>query len=106
MTTRPLGIVKNIVEAAGMDISYVYEDLIALNHTGLLLQFTDDEKQLLIHINADADAEELVDVLVHLTKVAEDHGMLFGKGHFYKLQEGEKETLKIDFIEGDEVKSC
>ena len=38
MELRPLSLlVKTIVKEAGMDISYVYEDLIYLNHTGFLL---------------------------------------------------------------------
>lgn len=40
MPERKLGVVKDIVEAAGMGIAHVYEDLVFLNHNAFLLQFT------------------------------------------------------------------
>lgn len=41
MGLKPLGRVKDIVEAAGMTISYVYEDLVFIDHNAFLLQFTE-----------------------------------------------------------------
>jgi len=35
---RPLGLVKNLVEAIGLDITYLYDDLIFIEHNGFLLQ--------------------------------------------------------------------
>ncbi len=46
MTTRELGLVREVLTAAGMDISYAYEDLIFLEHNGFLLQFTEKEHEL------------------------------------------------------------
>lgn len=44
-----LGVVKEIVEATGMGVSYAYEDLIFLDHNALLLQFTDALVFFIIH---------------------------------------------------------
>jgi hypothetical protein len=98
MRINPLGMVKNIVEEAGMGISYVFEDLVYLEHTGFLLQFTASDKEMLIHINCEADGEQMSRDILHLAGVAERNQMTFGKGQLYRLFEGDGETLKLEFL--------
>ena len=59
MRLKPLGVVKEIVEAAGMGISYVYDDLVFIDHNALLLQFAGNDWEILIHINQEASGLEL-----------------------------------------------
>ncbi len=42
-----LGVIKEIVEATGMSLSYAYEDLVFLDHNALLLQSTQDSDTVL-----------------------------------------------------------
>ena len=66
MNLKPLGIVKTIVEAAGMGISYAYDDLVFLDHNAFLLQFTDNDKEILIHTNSEAEGGEINDSVARL----------------------------------------
>lgn len=55
---RPLGLVKEMVNSMGLEVTYAYEDLVFVEHNAFLLQF-DDEKQLVaLHINSECPAGE------------------------------------------------
>ncbi|CAK8717370.1 hypothetical protein KKHLCK_06525 [Candidatus Electrothrix laxa] len=93
-----LGVVKEIVEATGMGISYAYEDLVFLDHNALLLQFTQDSDTVMVHINQEADTEPARATLAALKQAAQEREMTFLDGQVYALHQGEDEQIKIEFI--------
>ncbi len=99
MTNNPLGVVKNIVESVGMDISFAYEDLIFLEHNGFLLQFTDSDKVIHIHTNAEADEAMVNRDISRLINAAHNQDMSFIKGKAYTLDQGDDETIRLAFDE-------
>jgi len=99
MSLKPLGIVTEIVESAGMGISYAYEDLVFLEHNAFLLEFTADNKELLIHTNSEAEASEIKDSIAKLINVAATHGMTFTDGGLYTLTQADDENIRIEFFE-------
>ena len=95
---RKLGLVKEIVEAAGMGISYAYEDLVFLDHNALLLQFTEKSEQVLVRINREAD-RRIVSKTVSLLKLeAQEKEMAFIDSGEYALSQDEGENITIEFI--------
>lgn len=40
---RPFGIIKNLIEAVGLDVSYAYDDLVFIDHNAFLLQMGEDK---------------------------------------------------------------
>jgi|GEM_PF-541944 len=94
-----LGIVKNIVEAAGMGISYAYEDLVFLDHNSLILQFTDNDRLVLVHQNEEAEVAAVDRDIANLREIASRHQMSFVGGNHYVLSEDNDETLRLDFSE-------
>lgn len=97
MPERKLGVVKDIVEAAGMGIAHVYEDLVFLNHNAFLLQFTKDSGCLMLHRNRDAD-EELTQGQVSLLKqAAAERDMRIDDGGYYALAQDGEESLRLEF---------
>lgn len=97
MGLKPLGIVKEIVESAGMGVSYAYDDLVFMEHNAFLLQFTDDEEELLLHVNKEADEAELKDAIARLKKVALSHSIVFKEGTIYTVSQADDETIRIEF---------
>ena len=93
-----LGVVKEIVEATGMGISYAYEDLVFLDHNALLLQFTDENNKVLVHINQEADTEPIQATIAALKQGAQEREMTFLDGCTYTLTQGEDEQISIEFI--------
>ncbi len=98
MSLRPLGTVKEILESAGMDFSYAYDDLVFLEHNGFLLQFSEKENEVLVHVNEEADKNKVVQDLAHLQTKAEEKGMLFLSGDSYRLHEVDGENIQIEFV--------
>ncbi|MFA7383156.1 MAG: hypothetical protein WC001_06875 [Desulfurivibrionaceae bacterium] len=95
MALNPLGTVKTIVEAAGMGISYAYEDLVFLEHNSFLLQFTDHE--VVIHLNSEADEATVHGDIERLRQVALEHTMQFTRGtHYILVPEGE-DAIRLEF---------
>lgn len=98
MNLKPLGIVKTIVESAGMGISYAYDDLVFLDHNAFLLQFTDNDQEILIHANSEAEGGEIKDPVAKLKNAAAAQGMTFTDGGLYTLTQLDDENLRIEFL--------
>lgn len=97
MPERKLGVVKEIVEAAGMGIAHVYEDLVFLNHNAFLLQFTKDSGCLMLHRNREADEDVAQDQISLLKQAAHEREMRFDDGGGYALAQDGEESLRLEF---------
>lgn len=98
MSLKPLGMVKTVVESAGMGISYAYDDLVFLDHNAFLLQFTENDKEILIHANSEAAGEEIKDSVARLKNAAATQGLTFADGGLYTLTQLDAENLRIEFL--------
>ncbi len=98
MSTRELGQVRETLTAAGMDISYAYEDLVFLEHNGFLLQFSDHPQHVLIHVNAEADTGGLNAALTLLQEKAAASDLVFNRGGRYRLHEADEGNIQIEFL--------
>ncbi|MCW5200728.1 hypothetical protein VU07_02795 [Desulfobulbus sp. F4] len=98
MPERKLGVVKDIVEAAGMGIAHVYEDLVFLNHNAFLMQFTKDSGCLLLHLNRDADEEQAQGQIGLLKQAAQEREMRLDDGSRYALAQDGEDSVRIEFF--------
>ena len=56
MKFRPLGIAKEIIQSAGMEVTYTYDDLVFIEHNPIIVQFDDkNKKNLIIYFNVDCE---------------------------------------------------
>ncbi len=98
MSLRKLGVVREIIEAAGMGISHAYDDFVFLDHNAFLLQFTDEQDKLLLHSNHEADKDAIKDTIAKLKGVARAHAMTFIDGCDYSLSPADDENLRLEFM--------
>ncbi len=98
MALRKLGVVKTIVEAVGMDVGHVWDDLVFLNHTGLILQFTDREDTMRIHRNHEGEQSVLERAINLLKETARLYAMTFADGEDFLLSQADDETLHLEFL--------
>lgn len=98
---RPLGVVKEIVESVGMSISYAYEDLVFLAPNALLLQFTDNDELVLIHINIEAARDIVGGDIARLREAGLGRGLRFDTGHYYSVTQTDDENIRIEFIQAN-----
>ncbi|MBA3004408.1 MAG: hypothetical protein FP813_11260 [Desulfurivibrio sp.] len=97
MSLKPLGMVKTIVEAAGMGISYAYDDLIFLEHNSFLLQFTDNDHEVKVHVNSEADETTVQSDIERLQEVALKQAMQISRGTRYTLIPDGEDAIRIEF---------
>jgi len=97
MTKKPLGVIKNIVETVGTGISYAYEDLVFLEHNGFLLQFTDNDRELMVHTNSEADETVISRDIGRLIEAGLTHNIFFVHGNVYTLSQEDDENIRIEF---------
>ena len=88
---KKLGVVKEVLEAVGMEIAYAYEDLVFPNHNALLLQFTDDS-------DIEAEKKPVQATIAALQQAATEREMTFLEGCEYAVTQGEDEQINIEFI--------
>ena len=98
MLLKQLGVVKDIVESAGMAISYAYDDLVFIDHNAFLLQFTAHDNELLIHINSEADESKVQATITRLKTEASARKMIFRDGSYYSLSQGDNENIHLEFV--------
>lgn len=97
---RPLGEVRDIVQATGLDISYAYEDLVFSDHSVFILRFADEStKKLYLYFNTECierEANALTQKLITAGKVT---GFEILKAGSFKLtQASEIEEIEITFL--------
>ena len=97
---RPLGKVREIVQSCGLDISYAYDDLIFSDHSVFILQFNDNQEDVLsLYFNSDCNLSEAKELESKLTIAAKIGGFrIKHEGSFKISQNEEAEELRIEFI--------
>ncbi len=93
----PLGIVKEIVEELGHEITYAYEDLVFIQHNDFLLQFRNDPPEIAIYVNTECDDSE-ADAIEHkLVPAGAARELSFIRKGTYTMDEDEDDNLRITF---------
>ena len=98
MTTRELGLVREALTVAGMEISYAYEDLIFLEHNGFLLQFRDKPQEISIHVNIKADEKKFAGAIALLQLKATEVGLIMTTREKYRIRQIDgEESIQLEF---------
>lgn len=77
---KPLGLIKNLIESMGLDVTYVYDDLVFIEHNAFLLQMGTEGEKVSLWFNDACKVEERPGILHDL------HGFATGLGLTIKLQ--------------------
>ena len=94
---RELGKITAILADMGLEVTYAYDDLVFLQHSAFLLQFTDEPNALKLFINTECEPDEANPVATNLV-------LEFGKGGFiatpsghFSISQNDNETLDLTF---------
>ncbi len=97
MITRPLGKITALLADLDLEVTYAYDDLVFVQHSAFILQFTDDPAQLKLFINTECEPAEANNVAANIV-------MEFDKADFtvmpvgrFFLTPNEDQTLNIQF---------
>ena len=98
MIKNSLGTVTEILESVDLSVLHAYEDLIFLEETDFLLQFTKNKEEILVHVNEFTE-ERSMDIPVSvLQKRAKKYTMRFIRGGYFRVSQTDKEHLHIEFL--------
>lgn len=100
MKLRPLGIAKEIIENTGLQVTYVYDDLIFVEHSPFLIQFDDnDSKNLKLFFNVDCETDAVVKLTTQLKNAAKARDFIIqNSGKFEMKPKKGSDELEISFI--------
>jgi hypothetical protein len=99
---RPLGVVKQLLEEVGMDITYAYEDLVFIRHNPCLLQFGREGEMLFFYASVETGAAKAKELFSAIQAKALGQGITLVYRGRYRLSQAEGECLSLEFIEDAE----
>ena len=94
---RPLGLVTALLADCGLEVTYAYDDLVFVQHSAFLLQFTDEPKSLKMYINTECEqavAEEVGQKIIDAHAEKAFSVMSAGK---FTVSQNEDETIDLTF---------
>ena len=97
MTEKPLGKITAILANLGLEVTYAYDDLVFVQHSAFMIQFTDESVKLKMFINTECEPETADSVAANVVTAFEKEGFdLTLAGRFF-LTPNEDDTLNIEF---------
>ncbi len=97
---RPLALIKNLVEAMGLDISYAYDDLIFVEHNAFLLQMSKEKgEDLGVWFNQASNVDDRPLIFSQLQEEGEKLSLKINEQGVYTLSSEEgNESFQLNFI--------
>lgn len=97
MSERLLGKITAVLSELGLEVTYAYDDLVFVQHSAFLLQFTDDPAKLKLFINTECDPKEANQIAANMVLAFDRAGFDVTPAGRYFLTPNEDETLNIEF---------
>jgi hypothetical protein len=98
VSAKPLGLVTALLADLGLEVTYAYDDLVFVQHSAFLLQFTDEPKALKMYINTECEPAVAEDVGKQIIDAhAEKAFSVMSAGQF-TITDNDDETINIEFV--------
>lgn len=98
MIRSSLGTVTEILESVDLAVLHAYEDLVFLEQPDFILQFTEKEEEILVHVN-EIIADKVMDIpLSVLQQRAKKYTMRFIRGGYFRVSQTDTEHLHVEFL--------
>jgi len=100
MKLRPSGLAKEIIQAAGLQATYSYDDLIFIENNPFIIQFNDENpKNLKLFFNVDCEVDVAEKLEKQLNNAATEREFTITKSGEFEMKEkkGSEET-EIKFL--------
>ncbi|ACF13287.1 conserved hypothetical protein [Chloroherpeton thalassium ATCC 35110] len=96
---RPLGLVMQMVEEMGSEVTYAYDDLVFINHNAFIIQFTETPILLKVYFNKDYQEAQVALLTKGLIEQAGKNGLEVQVKGTYELEQKEDENIEIKFFD-------
>ncbi|GAK51095.1 hypothetical protein U14_02337 [Candidatus Moduliflexus flocculans] len=96
---RPLGYIREIVASLGLDVTYVYEDLVYVQHNAFLLQMGERGEDVFLYFNTESAPGERDAITEQLRKIGVTRQLqIQRKGTYTMTQIPDEENIRIEFF--------
>lgn len=95
---KPLGKITALLADLGLEVTYAYDDLVFVQHSAFLLQFTDEPNVLKLFTNSECDPREANSVASNIVLSFDKSGFVANPSGRYTLFQNDDETLKLEFV--------
>ena len=96
---RPLGVVKEMLEQIGIEVTYAYEDLVFIKDNHFLLQFGPVGETLFFRANVETEPGEAQQLFAAILPVAKAQGINLIQRGRYRVSASEGENLSLQFFD-------
>lgn len=97
---KPLGLIMNMIEAMGLEVTYAYDDLVFVAHNAFVLQMADDPKLVHLYFNQTSLPEHHDALTEKLSSHAKTNGLTINRaGLFTTEQQPDSEEFTINFLD-------
>ena len=96
---RPLGMVKEMLELIGIEVTYAYEDLIFIHHNHFLLQFGKVGEILFYSANVATTEDEAQQLFTAVQTAASGKGITLLRRGPYQLTADADENMSLHFLD-------
>lgn len=98
---RPLGLLRNLVEAMGLHVTHVFEDLVFIEHNAFLLQMGEEGADVRLWFNDESLPAERPAIAGALVEAGTDYGLRIDRrGTFRLTQQAGAEQLQLELFDG------
>ncbi|VGO15876.1 hypothetical protein PDESU_04464 [Pontiella desulfatans] len=94
---KPLGKITAVLADLGLEVTYAYDDLVFVQHSAFLLQFTNDPTVLKLFTNTECIPEEANSVASSMVLEFDKSGFILEPTGKYTLSQNDDETLNLEF---------
>ena len=93
----PLGKITAILADLGLEVTYAYDDLVFVQHSAFLLQFTDEPKILKLFTNSECDQVDANAAASSIVLAFDKDGFIANPSGRYTLTQNEDQTIRLEF---------
>ncbi len=96
---RPLGLIKEMIEVSGLEVTYVYDDLVFIEHNAFLLQMGESGEDVAVWFNVESTQSSRPELLKRLQRAGTPLGLNMREGGNFRMQQEEgEENLQLEFL--------
>ena len=99
---RPLGVVKDMLEQIGIEVTYTYEDLVFIKHNSFMLQFGTTGEMLFYYTNIETHETEEKQLFAAVHTLANAQGFTLVHRGSYRLSAEDGEELRLSFLNNND----
>lgn len=94
---RPLGLVINMLEEAGLVYSYCYEDLVFVESSIVLFRMGEIPEEVFLYASTECPEKTATDLQIRLALAAKKEGLTLIPSGKYEIQQGEDQKINLKF---------